>query len=58
MAVLFIMIILDTKLVEEKVNESEVTEIAMKVAMAKRMAEIVSPLPSNLNHPLYRSSSV
>ena len=51
MAVLFIMIILDTKLVEEKVNESEVTEIAMKVAMAKRMAEIVSPLSSNLPLP-------
>ena len=32
----------DTKLQEEKVDESEVTKIAMEVAVAKRVAEIVS----------------
>ena len=32
----------DTKLQEEKVDESEVTKIAMEVVVAKRVAEIVS----------------
>ena len=33
---------IDTKLEEEKVDEKEVTKIAMEVAVAKRVAEIVS----------------
>ena len=37
---------LDTKLVEEKVDDDEVTKIALKVTMAKRMAEIVNKLSS------------
>lgn len=37
----YIYFFLDIKLVEEKVDDKEVTQLAMKVAMAKRMAEIV-----------------